>query len=98
MNTVVGNRHVGRSEIEPDFDTTLMWLAAALLGFGAVMVYSASIAIAEAANFSAGRPYYYFVRHLIALGVGVAAAMAVVLEAETPRSQQPPSSLGRMES
>lgn len=79
MNALVGNRQVGRPESGPDFDATVLWLAAMLLGLGTVMVYSASIAIAEAASFSDGQAHYYLVRHLISLGVGVAAATAVVL-------------------
>ena len=79
MNVLVGNQHAGRAESEPDFDPTVIWLAAALLGLGTVMVYSASIAIAEGASFSDGQAHYYLVRHLISLGVGVAAAIAVVM-------------------
>lgn len=78
MSTLVRNRGAARPENEPDFDPTVLWLAAALLGLGAVMVYSASIAIAEAAKFSGGQPHYYLVRHVMSLAAGAVAAVAVV--------------------
>ncbi|KPK33067.1 MAG: cell division protein FtsW [Betaproteobacteria bacterium SG8_40] len=77
MNTLVANRDAGRQLSEPDLDPTVLWLAAALLGLGLVMVYSASIAIAEGATSSGGQPHYYFMRHLISLAVGMVAAVAV---------------------
>lgn len=77
MNALTGNASV-RPAIEPDFDPVIMWLVAALLGLGVVMVYSASIAIAEAAKFSDGRSHYFLLRHVVSLGVGLIAAIAVV--------------------
>ena len=62
----------------PDFDPTTLWLAAALLGLGVVMVYSASIAIADAESFSGGKPHYYLLRHAIYGGIGLIAAVGVV--------------------
>lgn len=62
----------------PDFDPTTLWLAAALLGLGVVMVYSASIAIADAESFSGGKPHYYLLRHAIYGGIGLIAAVCVV--------------------
>jgi len=53
----------------PDFDHALVWSALLLLSLGLVMVYSASIAIAEA-QFGADRSYYYLVRHLTYLVIG----------------------------
>jgi cell division protein FtsW len=77
MNALIGTA-AARPAIEPDFDPVIIWLAAALLGLGVVMVYSASIAIAEAGNFSNGRSYYFLLRHSIALAVGIFAAVVVV--------------------
>lgn len=53
----------------PDFDQVLIWSALLLLSLGLVMVYSASIAIAEA-QFGADRSYHYLVRHLAYLAIG----------------------------
>ncbi len=56
-----------------EFDYVLMWLTLALLAFGLVMVYSASIAIAEANRATGHHPTYYLMRHamFIAIGIGV---------------------------
>lgn len=78
MSALLGSAHSAQSHVEPDFDPTVIWLAAALLGLGIVMVYSASIAIAEAAKFTNGHVQYYLVRQLIAVGVGIVGAIAVV--------------------
>ena len=77
MNALIGTA-AARPAIEPDFDPVIIWLAAALLGLGVVMVYSASIAIAEAANYSDGQSHYYLLRHVIALAVGIVVAVVVV--------------------
>lgn len=78
MSALLGTSHRVQARVEPDFDPTVIWLAAALLGLGIVMVYSASIAIAEAAKFTNGQVQYYLVRQLIAVAVGVIGAVAVV--------------------
>ncbi|WP_297325795.1 putative lipid II flippase FtsW [Nitrosomonas sp.] len=53
-----------------DFDQALVWSALLLLSIGLVMIYSASIAIAEA-QFGADRAYHYLLRHSIYLAVGL---------------------------
>jgi len=77
VNTLVDSRNATRPASEPDLDPTVIWLVAALLGLGAVMVYSASIAIAEAARFSGGQAHYFLLRHIVSLIVGIVAAVAV---------------------
>lgn len=77
MNALIGTA-AARPVIEPDFDPVIVWLAAALLGLGVVMVYSASIAIAEAASYSGGQSHYYLLRHVIALAVGMFVAVFIV--------------------
>ncbi len=77
MNALIGTA-AARPAIEPDFDPVIMWLAAVLLGLGVVMVYSASIAIADAANYSGGQSHYYLLRHVIALAVGIVVAVVIV--------------------
>jgi cell division protein FtsW len=67
-----------RAHDEPDFDAAVVWLSLALLGLGLVMVYSASIAIAEAGSLSGGKPHYFLVRHLVFLSVAIVAALFVL--------------------
>lgn len=57
-----------------EIDLTLLWSALILLLTGMVMVYSASIAIAEAGRFTGNHPAYYLVRHGVFLTVGLIAA------------------------
>lgn len=59
---------------KPDHDQALTWVAILLAAFGLVMVYSASIALAEASRYTGHRPTYYLVRHASFLAVGFAAA------------------------
>jgi len=48
---------------ESPIDPALVWSALILAAFGLVMVYSASIAMAEAERFTGFRPSYFLVRH-----------------------------------
>jgi cell division protein FtsW len=52
-----------------------VWTVVLLLGIGLVMVYSSSIAIAEASRATGHQPMYYLLRHALFIGVGVAAAL-----------------------
>ena len=54
-----------------ELDFNLMWLAIGLLAIGWVMVYSASIAIAEAAKYTGGNGEYYLLRQGIFIVLGV---------------------------
>ncbi|WP_374324457.1 putative lipid II flippase FtsW [Azonexus sp.] len=63
-----------------EIDHALLWSALLLLLGGLVMVYSASIATAEAGRFTNHQPAYYLIRHAIFLCIGlVAAAVAFQL-------------------
>ena len=55
-----------------ELDFSLLWLALGLLSLGLVMVYSASIAIAEAAKYTGHNGEYYLLRQgmFIAVGIG----------------------------
>ena len=53
------------------FDRALAWSAVALLALGLVMVYSSSIAIAEASRVSGQQPAYYLMRHGIFLAISI---------------------------
>jgi cell division protein FtsW len=59
----------------PEYDAGLLWAAVLLLGFGLVMVYSASIAMAEASAFTGGRATYFLARHFVFLVFAVMAGM-----------------------
>jgi cell division protein FtsW len=61
---------------DSSLDQALLWSALLLLSIGLVMVYSASIAMADAERFTGFRPGYFLVRHGIYLAVGVAVAIA----------------------
>ncbi|MFI4922189.1 MAG: putative lipid II flippase FtsW [Burkholderiales bacterium] len=56
----------------PAYDETLAWLTLSLLCIGLVMVYSASIAIAEAGKWH--QPTYFLMRHALFLGISIALA------------------------
>jgi cell division protein FtsW len=56
------------------FDVSLAWSTLMLLALGLVMVYSASIAMAEASAHTGYRAWYFLVRHGVFIAVGLAAA------------------------
>src|SRR5437762_4101093 len=56
------------------YDSTLAWTGLLLLAIGLVMVYSASIAMAEASAHTGYRPWYFLVRHALFVGAGLFAA------------------------
>ena len=56
------------------FDVSLAWCTLLLLAFGLVMVYSASIATAEASSHTGYRAWYFLARHAVFLAVGLVAA------------------------
>ncbi|MEP6823500.1 MAG: FtsW/RodA/SpoVE family cell cycle protein, partial [Ramlibacter sp.] len=57
------------------FDQTLLWVTVALLAFGLVMVYSASIAMPDNPKFSRYAHTYFLTRHTISLVVAFIAAL-----------------------
>jgi cell division protein FtsW len=57
----------------PSYDQILLWVTFILLGLGLVMVYSASIAIAEADKDVGNNSMYYLVRQSIFICIGLAA-------------------------
>lgn len=61
----------------PSYDQGLLWTVLILLGLGLVMVYSASIAIAEADKAVGHNSSYYLVRQAIFLVISVSAALVV---------------------
>jgi len=63
--------------VAAEYDGGLLWAALLLLAIGLVMVYSASIALAETSRFTGGRSTYFLLRHALFLGVSMVAAMLV---------------------
>ncbi len=57
------------------YDPTLAWSALLLLSLGVVMVYSASIATAEASAYTGYRPWYFLARHALFVAAGLAAGV-----------------------
>ncbi|HEY8070078.1 MAG TPA: putative lipid II flippase FtsW [Burkholderiales bacterium] len=63
----------------PEYDRSLAWAALLLISLGLVMVYSASIATAEASRYSGNNPAYFLLRHAMFLALALSAATAVFL-------------------
>jgi len=68
-----------RNAPSAEYDRSLAWAALLLAATGLVMVYSASIATAEASRYTGNSPAWYLGRHALSLGVALAAAIAVFL-------------------
>jgi cell division protein FtsW len=62
-----------RRRLLPEADPALLWSSLILLLLGTVMVYSASIAIAEVSRYTGNQPDYYLIRHSVFLAVGLIA-------------------------
>jgi cell division protein FtsW len=62
-----------------EYDTVLAWLVITLLAIGLVMVYSASIATAEAGRYTGHQATYYLVRHSVFMAIGLAVAVAAFM-------------------
>jgi cell division protein FtsW len=60
-----------RRGVMPEYDRPLLWVSVLLLGIGIVMVYSASIAIAEAGRATSYNASYYLIRHVFFAIVGL---------------------------
>jgi cell division protein FtsW len=63
------------------YDASLLWTALMLLALGLVMVYSASMAMAEASSFTGYRSWYFLVRHTLYV---VAAMLCAVVVFQLP--------------
>jgi len=59
-----------------EYDRALVWVSALLLALGTIMVYSASIAIAEASRTSGHQATHYLIRHALFVAVGIVVAFA----------------------
>lgn len=56
------------------YDVSLAWATLLLLAIGLVMVYSSSIATAEASSHTGYRPWYFLARHAMFVAIGIGAA------------------------
>jgi len=63
----------------PEYDRSLAWAALLLVSLGLVMVYSSSVATAEASRYSGNNPAYFLLRHAMFLALALSAATAVFL-------------------
>ncbi len=61
----------GRGRVMPDYDYGLIWGFLLTIGLGVVMVYSASIAIAEASKLTGHNQAYFLVRQLVFVAIGL---------------------------
>jgi cell division protein FtsW len=62
-----------------EYDRSLAWAALLLVSTGLVMVYSASIATAEASRYTGNNASYFLLRHGVFLALALAAATGVFL-------------------
>jgi cell division protein FtsW len=77
LDAIRPNRLFQPNVTRSSFDMVLIWSVVLLVSLGFVMVYSASISMAEAEKSTGYRSTYYLVRHAIYLGVGITAALIV---------------------
>ncbi|SOD39943.1 putative lipid II flippase FtsW [Nitrosovibrio sp. Nv4] len=72
---MIYQQDIGNQKALPHFDQSLIWSAILLLSLGLVMVYSASISIAEAGRSTNGYAAYFVVRHGVYLIAGLLAGL-----------------------
>ncbi len=74
-----GSAEYGRTRSTPahvlGFDQVLLWVTVALLAFGVVMVYSASIAMPDNPRFARYSHTHFLARHVLSLAVALVAAL-----------------------
>ncbi len=74
-----GSAEYGRTRSTPahvlGFDQVLVWVTVALLAFGVVMVYSASIAMPDNPRFARYAHTHFLTRHVLSLAVALVAAL-----------------------
>jgi cell division protein FtsW len=68
-----------RSAPSAEYDRSLAWAALLLASIGLVMVYSASIATAEASRFAGNNAAWFLARHGVFLALALACAIGVFL-------------------
>ncbi len=75
----IGSAEYGRTRSTPahvlGFDQVLLWVTVALLAFGVVMVYSASVAMPDNPRFARYAHTHFLTRHVLSLMVAFVAAL-----------------------
>jgi cell division protein FtsW len=75
----IGSAEYGRTRSTPahvlGFDQALLWVTVALLAFGVVMVYSASVAMPDNPRFARYAHTHFLTRHVLSLMVAFVAAL-----------------------
>jgi len=79
MSTAAYAFGTGQRNAPAEYDRSLAWSVLLLLATGLVMVYSASIATAEASRHTGGNSAYYLLRHGAFLSIALVASLAVFL-------------------
>ena len=83
LATATATAGMGRGPLHPlprdpramlTWDASLAWCTLILLALGLVMVYSASIATAEASSHTGYRAWYFLARHAVFVAIGLLAA------------------------
>jgi len=69
-------RDAQRMQLPAEYDRGLVAVVMVLVSLGLVMVYSSSIAMAEATRHTGYQPSYFLLRHTLFLAVGAAMAAA----------------------
>ena len=72
---MIYQNNINSQRLLPNFDHYLIWFAILWLSLGLVMVYSASISIAEEGRGTNGYSAYFLVRHGVDLAVGLLAGL-----------------------
>jgi cell division protein FtsW len=67
----------------PEFDRVVLWITIMLLALGMIMVYSASITIAEGGRATGHQPAYFLMRHVVFVALSV---MLAVIAFQVPSS------------
>lgn len=68
----------GRPTQLQGFDITLVWVVLALMAFGLLMVYSASIALPDNPRFAKYLPTHFLTRHMVAICFALTAGLITV--------------------
>jgi cell division protein FtsW len=75
MTTAMYYRETKKHGALAEYDRVLVWCTILLLALGVVMVYSASIAIAEGGRSTGYQPTYYLLRHAFFVAIGLVIAV-----------------------
>ena len=75
MSTLTASSRSNAPSRLATFDQTLVWVTVALLAWGLVMVYSASIAMPDNPKFARYAPTHFLTRHILSIVIAFVAAL-----------------------